>query len=79
MESIGEVKFKFGTKDVSKPITTHGDWTIVFNLTHDAYLFVFAHGAKELKQYQHYILQQFATKLESEHPRVIALDRAIHK
>ena len=79
MESIGEVKFKFGTKDISKPITTHGDWTIVFDFTHDVYLFVFTHRAKELKWYQHYILQQFATKQEFEHPRVIALDRAIHK
>ena len=33
-ENIGEVKFKFGTKDSSKPVTTHGDWTITFDLTH---------------------------------------------
>ena len=78
-ESIGEVEFKFGTKDVSKPVSTHGDWTIAFDLTRDAYLFAFAHRAEELKVYQRYILQQFATKRESEHPRVIALDRAIRK
>ena len=58
---------------------THGDWTIVFNLTHNAYLFAFAHRAKELKVYQCYILQQFTTKRKSKHPRVIALDRAIRK
>jgi hypothetical protein len=61
-ESIGEVEFKFRTKDISKPVTMHGDWTIAFDLTHDAYLFAFAHRAQELKVYQHYILQQFATK-----------------
>ena len=78
-ESIGEIKFKFGTKDISKPVATHGDWTIAFDLTRDAYLFTFVHRAKELKVYQCYILQQFATKWESEHPRVITLDRAIRK
>jgi hypothetical protein len=78
-ESVGEVEFKFGTKDASKPVTTHGDWTIAFDLTRDAYLFAFAHRAEELKLYQRYILQQFATKRESEHPRVIALDKAIRK
>ena len=78
-ESISEVEFKFGTKDISKPVTTHGDWTITFDLMCDAYLFVFAHRAEELKVYQRYILQQFATKRESEHSRVIALDRAIRK
>ena len=35
--------------------------------------------AKELKQYQCYILQQFTTKQESKHPQVIALEWAIHK
>lgn len=78
-ESIGEIELKFGIKDASKPVATHGDWTIAFDLTRDAYLFAFAHRAEELKQYQRYILQQFATKRESEHPRVIALDRAIRK
>jgi hypothetical protein len=78
-ESVGEIELKFGSKDASKPVTTHGDWTIAFDLTRDAYLFTFAHRAEELKQYQRYILQQFATKRESEHPRVIALDRAIRK
>ena len=78
-ESIGEIELKFGTKDVTKPVTTHGDWTIAFDLTRDAYLFTFAHRAEELKQYQRYILQQFATKRDSEHPRVIALDKAIRK
>ena len=76
---VGEVEFKFGTKDASKPVTTHGDWTIAFDLTWDAYLFAFAHRAEELKVYQRYILQQFSTKRESEHPRVIALDKAIRK
>jgi hypothetical protein len=78
-ESIGEVEFKFGTKDSSKPVTTHGDWTIAFGLTRDAYLFTFAHRAEELKVYQRHILQQFASKRESEHLRVIALDKAIRK
>ena len=78
-ESIGEIELKFGTKDATKPVTTHGDWTIAFDLTRDAYLFTFAHRAEELKQYQRYILQQFATKRDSEHPRVIALDKAIRK
>ena len=55
-ESIGEVEFKFGTKDASKPVTTHGDWTIAFDLTRDAYLFAFAHRAEELKVYQRYII-----------------------
>ena len=79
MESIREVKFKFGTKDVSKPVTTHGDWTIAFDLTQDTCLFIFTHKAKECKWYQHYILQQFTTKRESKHPRVITLDWASHK
>jgi hypothetical protein len=78
-ENIGEVEFKFGTKDSSKPVTTHGDWTIAFDLTRDAYLFTFAHRAEELKLYQRHILQQFATKRETEHLRVIALDKAIRK
>jgi len=78
-ESVGEIELKFGTKDASKPVTTHGDWTIAFDLTRDAYLFAFAHRADKLKQYQRFILQQFATKRESEHLRVIALDRAIRK
>ena len=78
-ENIGEVEFKFGTKDSSKPVTTHGDWTIAFDLTRDAYLFAFAHRAEELKVYQRHILQQFASKRESEHLRVIALDKAIRK
>jgi hypothetical protein len=78
-ESIGEIELKFGTKDATKPVATHGDWTIAFDLTRDAYLFTFAHRAEELKQYQRYILQHFATKRDSEHPRVIALDKAIRK
>ena len=48
-ESIGEVEFKFGTKDSSKPVTMDRDWTIVFDLTRDAYLFAFTHRAEELK------------------------------
>ena len=78
-ESVREVEFKFGMKDVSKPVTKHGDWMIAFNLTHDAYLFTFAHRPEELKLYQCFILQQFTTKCESEHPRVIALDKVIRK
>jgi hypothetical protein len=79
-KTLGElVRFKFGTKDVSKPIITHGNWTIAFNITRDAYLFTFAHRAEELKNYQQYILQQFITKQESKHPQVITLDRAIRK
>ena len=78
-ESVGEIELKFGAKDASKPVTTHGDWAIAFDLARDAYLFAFAHRAEELKLYQWYILQHFATKHESEHSRVIALDRAIRK
>ena len=79
-ETLGElVELKFGKKDASKPVSTHGDWTIAFDLTKEAYLFAFAHRAEELKSYQRYILQQFATKRESEHLRVIALDKAIRK
>ena len=61
------------------PVTTHGDWTIAFDLTRDAYLFMFAHRAEELKLYQRHTLQHFATKQESEHLRVIALNKAIRK
>jgi hypothetical protein len=32
-ETVGEVELKFGIKDASKPVTTHGDWTIAFDLT----------------------------------------------
>jgi hypothetical protein len=78
-ESIGEVEFKFGIKDASKPVSTHGDWTIAFNITHDAYLFTLTYRVKELKLYQQYILQNFATKQDSEHFHVIALDKAIRK
>ena len=78
-KNIREVEFKFGTKDSSKPVTTHRDWTIAFDLTHNTYLFAFAHRAEKLKLYQRHILQQFATKQESEHLRVIALDKAIKK
>ena len=76
-QSIGEVEFKFGMMDISKPVMMHGDWTIMFDLTRDAFLFTFTHRAEELKVYQCYILHQFTTKHESEHPRVITLDRAI--
>ena len=78
-ESIGEVEFKFGIKDASKPVSTHGDWTLAFNITHDAYLFTLTYRVKELKLYQQYILQHFATKQDSEHLHVIALDKAIRK
>ena len=67
-KTFGElVKLKFGTNDISKPIITHGDWTIAFDITRDAYLIAFAHRAEELKIYQQYILQQFTTKQESKH------------
>ena len=51
-QHIREVEFKFGTKDASKPISTHGDLTIAFDITCDVYLFAFAHRAEELKLYQ---------------------------
>ena len=44
------------------------------------YLFMFTHRAEELKLYQRHILQHFTTtKWESEHLRVITLDKAIRK
>jgi hypothetical protein len=61
-QTVGEIELKFEIKDASTPVTTHGNWTIVFDLTQDAYLFAFPHRAKKLKQYQCYILQQFVTK-----------------
>ena len=79
IEHLGDIELKFGAKTTAKHISSHGDWTIAFDIAKEAYLFAFPHRANEFQKYQRYILQQFAAKAASEHARVIALDKAIRK
>jgi len=79
IEHLGDIELKFGAKDTAKHISSHGDWTIAFDMAKEAYLFAFPHRANEFQKHQRYILQQFASKATSEHARVIALDKAIRK
>jgi len=79
IEHLGDIELKFGAKTTAKHISSHGDWTIAFDIAKEAYLFAFPHRANEFQKYQRYILQQFAAKAASKHARVIALDKAIRK
>lgn len=69
----------FGTTKPSKVVQTHGDWTIVWNVTARALCFVYPHCAEEIELYSQYIIQFFGAFGSSESSCVINLNKAIHR
>ncbi|KAF8584364.1 hypothetical protein K439DRAFT_1346282, partial [Ramaria rubella] len=62
----------------TKIIRTHGEWIIAFSSLKDAVLFAYPHQARELEDYQCFIVRQFATLQDTAlHARVINLNCAI--
>jgi hypothetical protein len=62
----------------SRSVQTHGEWVIVFARLKGAILFAYPHWASELREYEHFVIGQFATFSDVwQHFRIINLDRAI--
>ena len=49
IEHFGDIKLKFRAKISAKHISSHGDWTIAFDMAKEVYLFVFPHRALEFQ------------------------------
>ncbi|KAF8575125.1 hypothetical protein K439DRAFT_1370690, partial [Ramaria rubella] len=81
-KKVGDVEIVLNTGESglspTKIIRTHGEWIIDFSSLKDAVLSAYPHRARELDDYQRFIVGQFAALQDTAlHARVINLDRAI--
>lgn len=76
-EKLGTVEVIIGGPQLTKTITTHGNWIIAWDQAVEATVYVFPHRAGELKAHGRYITQLFSGMPEQAHDRVIALDKAM--
>ncbi|KAF8587374.1 hypothetical protein K439DRAFT_1250819, partial [Ramaria rubella] len=80
-KKVGDVEIVLNTggsgSSPTKIIRTHGEWIIAFSSLKDAVLFTYPHRARELDNYQRFIIGQFAALQDTALQRVINLDRAI--
>ncbi|EKM84130.1 hypothetical protein AGABI1DRAFT_81838, partial [Agaricus bisporus var. burnettii JB137-S8] len=68
---VGGLEIDVSVQQPAKRIETGLEWQAAWAVTVDATAFVFPHRRSELLEYGSFIIQKFASKAISAHPRII--------
>ncbi|KIJ99329.1 hypothetical protein K443DRAFT_102433 [Laccaria amethystina LaAM-08-1] len=79
VEEIGDFEIHFGTVNLTKLVSSAGEWSIAWNRTSRAICTAFPHRAGELGQYAEYIVGLFAATDVHFHDHIIFFDKAVHR
>ena len=74
---LGSTEISLGRTEPIRRVQTSSEWTSAWNVTVDAYLFVFPHRETELRRYGSYIDREFSAKVVTAHRKIILYDIAV--
>jgi hypothetical protein len=68
---VGSTKISLGHSEPVRHVQTSSEWTLAWNATIKATLFIFPHHATELREYGDYIDREFSSKIIKAYQKII--------